>query len=142
MSENGNQRGKTCLAGIENNLLKAEEAFADADARFKEAERDRRAALETINMHQSEMDEAIAELRQHSFPGTKWRIEHGGNEEALELHSEDIVKEEDQSVPSDDVELTSEATKKAFTKDFELLKASAHPRDEDPVLKVVASPKG
>ncbi len=142
MSKNVSQKGKRALSGIESDLLKAEAAFADADVRYKEAERDRRLALETINKHQMEMDSAIDELRQLSMPGTKWRLEMGEDGEALELNRDDIVSESQENVPSDDVELALEQTKKAFTKDFELLKASAQPRGEDPVLKVVASPKG
>lgn len=141
MGEANGRLEKRGLAGIEADLLKAEEAFADADARFKEAEQDRRAALETINLHQREMDEAFAELRKLSIPGTRWRSEQAGGEEPLELHSEDIVTD-GRRVTAGEASLTSEATKKAFAKDFELLKASAKARNDDPVLKVVASPKG
>lgn len=63
------------LAQIESDLIKAEETFADADARCKEAERERLEAFDKLNVHQAELDDAIARLRQRSIPGSKWRPE-------------------------------------------------------------------
>jgi len=93
MNGHGVQKDGRTIAEIEGNLLKAEEAFADADTRFKEAERDRRAALDTINKHQVEFDRAIAHLRQRSIPGSKWRLETEQAEDALVLEVETILGE-------------------------------------------------
>lgn len=86
------QNGRT-LAQIEGDLLKAEASFADADSRHKAAERDRRAAVETINRHQVEFDQAIAQLRQRSTPGSRWRLEIEKPEDALILQPEDITED-------------------------------------------------
>ena len=75
MTEKKAEQAKRTIADIENDLLKAEEVFADADARLKKAERDRRTALDTVNKHQMEFDEAISALRQRSIPDSKWRLE-------------------------------------------------------------------
>ncbi|NTZ43989.1 hypothetical protein G7A66_13045 [Altererythrobacter sp. SALINAS58] len=61
------------LAEIESDLLKSEAAYNDADTRMKAAERERQSALETINLHQGELDTALATLRQRSTPGSRWR---------------------------------------------------------------------
>lgn len=129
------------LAEIEIDLLKAEEAFADADARFKKAQHDRRAALNLIDKHQVEMDECFLEMRQRSVPGTKWRQEAGMADETLELHSEDILSDVSRNA-STEARLTSEMTNAAIKKDFDLLKASANSAGDDPVLKVVSGPRG
>lgn len=65
------RRGRT-LAAIESDLLKAQEAFADADTCAKEAERDRCDALDSINRNQAEFDKVVDGLRQRSVPGSKW----------------------------------------------------------------------
>lgn len=135
------QGGGRKLAEIEIDLLKAEEAFADADARFKKAQHDRRAALNLIDKHQVEMDECFLEMRQRSVPGTKWRQETGAAEEPLELHSEDIISDAARTAPTD-ARLTSESTKAAIKKDFDRLKSSASSAGDDPVLKVVSGPRG
>lgn len=60
------------LADIEGDLLKAEAAYADADARLRHAERERQSALLAINEHQAEFDEAVALLRRRSTRGSRW----------------------------------------------------------------------
>jgi hypothetical protein len=75
MDGNGFLRGGRALAQIESDLLKAEADFAEADDRLKEAERDRDLALDTINQHQLEFDEAVAELRQRSTVGSNWKLD-------------------------------------------------------------------
>ncbi len=137
------QRNGRDLAGIEGDLIQAEQDFSDADARFRQAQKDRRIALEKINLHQTEMDETSAEIRKNSIPGTRWRLEldDQNSDEALELHSEDIVPEEEPASRRPNSRATaSDSARRAFSKDFELLKASSDPA-EDPVLKVVAGPK-
>lgn len=141
MSGNDGQNGGRTLAEIENDLHRAEEAFADADARYKKAQQDRRAALNTIDKHQVELDECILELRQRSVPGTKWRQELGEVYETLELHSEDIVSEGSRSAGAEPG-LTSDSTRKALGKDFDRLRATTNLGSDDPVLKVVAGPRG
>jgi len=85
MDGNGVQQNRRALAEIESAMLKAEEVFTDADTRCKQAERDRRAALDTINKHQAELDDAVGQLRQRSVVGSKWRVEMGKIENALPL---------------------------------------------------------
>lgn len=58
---------------IESDLLAAETAYGDAEKRLKDAQRERQAALEAINKHQTEFDQAIAQLRQGSSPDSHWR---------------------------------------------------------------------
>lgn len=132
------------LAGIEGDLVAAEQAFEDADSRFRKAKTDRQNALENINKHQVELDKFISELRQSSVPGTVWSpqpLEAEAIEEALELHREDIVAD-DANDDSAEEGLTSSEAKKALAKDFKRLRESSTVRDEDPVLKVVAGPRG
>jgi hypothetical protein len=141
MSENQAQQGGRNLAEIETGLLSAEKAFADADARFKDAERDRRTALDAIDKHQIEMDNFISEMHRRSMPGTKWRQELEAIDETLELHSQDIIAEEVRSALADKI-LTSEKTKEGIAKDLDRLRATAHSKGDDPVLRVVAVPRG
>lgn len=144
MSQDGSERGKRCLAGIESDLIKAEEAFADADARFKKAELDRQTALETINKHQIEMDNFISDMRQHSVPGTKWHPSQSASGDTLELHNEDMVRPEPREEPGD-LALSSEENKRLLSKDFSKAretKESANERGDDPVLKVVSGKSG
>lgn len=137
MSQDGNAGGKRCLAGIESDLMKAEEAFIDADTRFKKAELDRQAALETINKHQIEMDNFISEMRQHSVPGTKWHPSQDGAGDTLELHNEDIVRTESREEPVD-LALSSEENKRLLGSEFSDAKEPVNARGDDPVLKVVS----
>src|SRR4051812_21115429 len=97
MTESETQQSGRTLAQIESDLLKADAAFSDADARLKEAERDRRAAIGTINKHQMEFDKAIQELRQRSTPGSTWRLEMEQPEGALILKTEDIAEDKSAS---------------------------------------------
>jgi hypothetical protein len=60
------------VSEIESDLLAAEKAYGDAEKRLKDAQRERQAALEAINKHQSEFDQAIAQLRQRSSPDSHW----------------------------------------------------------------------
>lgn len=140
MSNNEEQERRRSLAEIEVDLIKAENAFADADARFKKAQHDRREAINMIDKHQVEMDECFIELRQRSVPGSKWRQEFGEPAETLVLHSEDIVSGEARQASGDE-RLTSESTKKALGRDFDRLRESANSTAEDPVLKVVSGPR-
>ena len=133
----GRERG---LAEIEKDLLKAEDAFADADARFKKAQHDRRESLNMIDKFQVEIDECYLDLRQRSVPGTKWRKEVGEAGEALELHTEDIVSGEARDALVEE-QLVSESSKEALSKDFDRLRNSTSSKADDPVLKVVSGPR-
>jgi hypothetical protein len=82
------RQGARALAEIESDMLKAEAAIADAYKRLEEAERDRCAAIETINRHQTEFDTAVSGLRLRSAAGSRWRLEMGQPEEALMLQGE------------------------------------------------------
>jgi hypothetical protein len=93
MSGNGSHRGERALAQIEGDLLKAEAAFADADARLKEAQRDRDAALETINQHQIEFDHGVSDLRKRSTPGSRWNPGRASPEDALIVDAELMTDE-------------------------------------------------
>ena len=92
--------GERALAEIESDLLKAEAAFADAYKRLEEAERDRCAAIETINRHQTEFDTAVSGLRLRSTAGSRWRLEMGQPEAAIMLQGDSasddalVLKEE------------------------------------------------
>ena len=82
------RQGARALAEIESDLLKSEAAFADADKRLEAAERDRRAAIDTINRHQMEFDTAVAGLRLRSTAGSRWRLEMGQADPALMLQGD------------------------------------------------------
>ena len=60
------------VSEIESDLLAAEKAYGDAEKRLKDAQRERQVALEAINKHQTEFDQAIAQLRQRSSPDSHW----------------------------------------------------------------------
>lgn len=141
MTGNEAQKCGRSLAEIESDLVEAEAAFADADDRFRKARQDRRAALSTIDKHQDELDECLLRMRQRSVPGTKWCLELGKADETLELHSEDIVVDAASASPAASG-LASEATEKATSKDFDSLRAATKAQTDDPVLKVVSSPRG
>ena len=134
------ERGRRALAEIESDLTKAEDAFADADARIKRAERDRRAALDTIDKHQMELDKVIAELRQRSIAGSKWRIEIMEAEATLDLQAKDIMEDEDKKI-SNDSGLVSADASEVLAANFERLKACSQAEVNDPLLKVVVSPR-
>lgn len=135
MNENEASLSGRALADIESDLVKAEKAFVDADARFTQAERDRRTALDTINKHQTELDSAISELRQRSIAGSRWDLDVGEEEDTLNLQPEDIVEDEDENESKPD-SLLSRDTKQVLAADFERLRASTQGQDRDTVLKV------
>jgi len=87
------QKTDRALAEIESELLKAEKAFVEASDRLKAAERDRQEALDTVNKHQSEIDKAIAELRQRSIAGSKWHVEPKETGNVLILEPDDMADE-------------------------------------------------
>ncbi len=86
-------QGARALSQIESDLLKAEAAFADADKRLDEAQRDRRAAIETIDRHQTEFDTAVSALRLRSTAGSRWRVEMGGRG-AAPMHEDEASGED------------------------------------------------
>ncbi|MCB2060044.1 MAG: hypothetical protein R3E09_02420 [Novosphingobium sp.] len=122
MSENEAPQGKRALAQIESDLQKAEEAFVDADNRLKEAERDRHTALDTINKHQMEFDEAVTELRQRSIPESKWRLQPGETKAPLVLQSENIAENVNVSGRPN---LTSVTADKSVAAEFKRLRVCA-----------------
>lgn len=87
MSANAIHRDMRSLAQIESDLVAAEATFANADARCKEAERERQDAFDRLNVHQVELDDAIAQLRERSIPGSRWRpdLHQAGAVPILEL---------------------------------------------------------
>jgi hypothetical protein len=98
------------LAQIEADLLTAEASYNDAVARLRDAERDLRSALETINKHQGEIDGAIESLRQRSPEGSSWRGPTGANKAALPLPKASpaeevlVLKDEAESEPAAELE--------------------------------------
>lgn len=86
----GNQQAERTLAEIESDLLDAEKAFDEADTRLKKAECDRRDALDAVNKHQAEIDEAIAQLRQRSIVCSKWHLDAEDADDVLILQTNDI----------------------------------------------------
>lgn len=89
MTHDDAMQGARSLAQIESDMVAAEAAFADADARLRQAERDRHAAIEALNRHQSEVDAAIARLRLRSPEGSTWHRQAGGGKEVLMLENEE-----------------------------------------------------
>lgn len=87
------------LAQIESDMTAAEAAYAEAEKRLEQAQKDRDAALVAINRHQSELDMAVSRLRERSPAGSHWKgaddaaavlmLEHEDSsaEEAALLHS-------------------------------------------------------
>lgn len=138
----GNDAGTSTrtLADIEADLIRAEQAFADADARYKTAQQDRRLALSTIDQHQDELDDCLLRMRQKSVAGTKWCRALEKGEEPLELHSDDMVSEAARASQAASGDGPSSA-EKAAARSFDLLRASANAKADDPVLKVVSGPR-
>lgn len=134
------EQARRCLAGIESDLCEAEKAFADADARYIEAENDRRVALERINEYQQEIDEAIKKMRDHSFQGTHWSAKGAAGDAPLELDLQDVVSQESQPRLRDN-ELTSGETRKSLAREFERLRGKTERGEDNPVLKVVTTPR-
>ncbi|MCJ2179811.1 hypothetical protein [Novosphingobium album (ex Hu et al. 2023)] len=127
MLDNGPTSDLRSLAAIESNLHQAGEAFADASTRLQEAERDRNRALEAINKHQVEFDEAIARLRQQSTPGSKWRLEIERNDPT------GVV----QSVPEGgDETVLNGASLRAVSAEFMRLKEHVQKQETGPTLRI------
>lgn len=82
-------QGSRTLGQIEQDMIASEAAFADADKRLRQAESDRRAALEAINRHQSEIDRAISRLRQRSPDGSSWKPDRDAGKPVLMLETEE-----------------------------------------------------
>jgi hypothetical protein len=97
MSETGPLANERSLAQLESDLLGAEATFADADHRLKQAERDRNAALDTINQLQWAFDEAIESLRQRGTPGSKWQLSMENGQGPSMLRTDGIYQVGDQS---------------------------------------------
>lgn len=136
-AESGKAR---CLAQVETDLIKAEDAFADADARLKAARADRAAAIELINDHQREMDSLIADMRRRSVPGTKWHPEGVDESEPLELGHDNVVTDDTRDTQSEDA-LVSREKKEEVSRNFARLNSKSAPDGDDPVLKVVYGPE-
>lgn len=138
MTKENSVRSGRCLAEIESNLREAENAFADADARYRQADQDRQTAVETINQHQAEIDDAVRQLRDLSIPGTHWSAASSQEGEPLVLNSGDMLSREKQKAePAGN--LSSQETKRVIARDLERLRTSADPDADDPVLKVVTN---
>lgn len=137
----GDDTSKTrrTLAMVESDLLKSEEAFSEADTRLKQAERNRRAALDAINRYQGEIDEAIAALRQRSVAGSNWSRTTRKAEDALILQSEDIAEVESNS---SEPNLASVSAADSVASHIEQLKTYARARDGDSLIKVVSRNRG
>lgn len=88
MEANNSVPRSRLLAQIENDLVTAEEAYAEADARFRQAQRDLDAALTAINKHQTELDGAMARLRERSPAASTWGGQVGGPRGVLMLEQE------------------------------------------------------
>lgn len=127
MIGNGATVGMRGLAAIESDLYKATEAFADANARLQEAERDRNSALETIDRHQTEFDEAIAQLRQRSTPGSKWRLEIDQNEGTGDAQADSEVS---------DATVLNGSSLRAVAAEFQRLRTHVQEQDVSPVVKI------
>ncbi|HEX8056088.1 MAG TPA: hypothetical protein VF481_05465 [Novosphingobium sp.] len=81
------------LAQIESDMVAAEEAFAEAEKRLEQAQKDRDAALAAIDRHQSELDAAVSRLRERSPAGSHWKG-RAGDPAVLMLDHEDSSPEE------------------------------------------------
>ncbi|QFT77367.1 hypothetical protein [Erythrobacter sp. THAF29] len=137
-NETGSEKTR-CLAQVETDLVKAEDAFADADARLKAARADRAAAIELINGHQREMDALIADMRRRSVPGTKWHPEGAVEAETLELGKDSMVPDDTRDTQLEG-SLVSREKKEEVSRKFARLNGKSPPEGDDPVLKVVYGP--
>lgn len=77
------------LAQIESEMQAAEAAFTDADSRLKSAERDRNAALEAVNRHQTEIDRLVTRWRNRSPEGSNWHRAMQSDKDVLILGHDD-----------------------------------------------------
>jgi hypothetical protein len=94
MKANDPMQSGRSLAQIESDMIAAEAAFAEAENRLKQAQRDRDGALAAINRHQSELDGAVARLRERSPAGSGWKGQTGDAAVVLMLEHEDSSPEE------------------------------------------------
>lgn len=94
MEGNSPMQHLRALALIESDMIAAEKAYTEAENRLNQAERDRDTALAAINRHQSELDAAVAHLRERSPAGSAWKAERGGAAAVLMLEHEDSSPEE------------------------------------------------
>lgn len=142
MENPANRPGNQSLAKIEQNLLAAEEAYADADARWKKAQVEREEALQRINDHQDEIDELLRALRKRSVPGTKW---HSGDHEddTLEVSLDDIAGDAAMDDDADETAplLTSEEAESTLAENFRRLRRASTRQQDDPVLKIAYGSK-
>ena len=122
----GNQNvdaSRRSLAEIENDLIKAETAYSDADKRMTHAKRERQIALEAINQHQVELEAALAALRQRSTPGSRWHPDDHP-EDVLSLGSEAELSECVEDVEESPSSLSA-PTVKSVSAHFDRLKFHA-----------------
>lgn len=139
MNSDETSQGERTLATLECDLLKAEEAFAEANTRLKRAESDRRNALETINKHQAEIDEVITALRLRSVTGSNWSRAASKAENALILHP--VAKTKDAKNPNE-AELASEVTEETVASYIKSVTDDARTKHNDPSLKVLSGNRG
>lgn len=90
------------LAQIESDMIAAEAAYAEAEKRLEQAQKDRDAALIAINRHQSELDMAVSRLRERSPAGSHWNGEAVDGAAVLMLDHEDSSAEEAALLRSED----------------------------------------
>jgi hypothetical protein len=76
------------LSQIEKDLLAAEVQFSEAEARRQQAEADARAALDSINRYQAEIDATIGQLRRISPAGSNWSCQADRSSNTLALKEE------------------------------------------------------
>lgn len=94
MKANDPAQGSRGLAQIESDMIAAETAYAEAENRLRQAQRDRDAALAAINQHQSELDAAVTRMRERSPVGSAWKAGGDDSETVLMLEHEDSSREE------------------------------------------------
>jgi hypothetical protein len=94
MKPNNPTQSSRSLAQIESDMIAAEAAYAEAENRLNQAQRDRDAALAAINRHQSELDAAVGRLRERSPAGSVWKGKGGSAAGVLMLEHEDSSPEE------------------------------------------------
>jgi hypothetical protein len=134
MSGDEISQGRRTIATIEGDLLKAEAAFSEADTRLKQAESDYRNALDKINKYQAEIDGTVADWRQRSVTGSKWRLATGKAEDVLILQPEAKTKD---GTDSNEANLTSLAAAKTVPAYVEDLEAHAQSENGDSPLRVI-----
>lgn len=115
------------IAQIESDLIKAEAAFADADSRLKQAERDRRSAIDTINNCQIEFDKAVARLRERSVPGSKW---HPEMEQAEMERPDDTLILQPENIAQDET-AQERSNGSSVAVQFDRLRTVAQPADQE-----------